>query len=395
MILGRRFARSLLAASSLLAALAATGCSDGASGKTGTSDPEVGTVPRPPQYVLLAFDGSLNNDFWTESRAFARDANVKFTYFISGTYFIPNASKNLYVAPHGLGPGKSAIGFGGDPSSIAVRYKNVQGARDEGHEMGSHANGHFDGSDWSEADWESEFTQFDQDHVPGRSRHFSHLSNFGREGRQSASAPRSSVTRPGLYTTLAEPPLRVRHEQDRRSRRTTGRRFRLTASGTSRSPRSASSARARRRSRWTTTSTSQDSKGTGNGRRATRTSTRSRCSIRTSAYFQGNYYGNRAPIHIGHHFSKWNGGAYWEAMQDVQRSRVCGLPEVKCVTYKDLLSLRHGRTQSKLSTFQAGNFPKMPRPPSSEPVDVSAPFTDEERAEALQAHENHDNEDQD
>jgi peptidoglycan/xylan/chitin deacetylase (PgdA/CDA1 family) len=33
-------------------------------------------------------------------------------------------------------------------------------AYDEGHTIGSHANGHFDGSKWSTSQWESEFQQF-------------------------------------------------------------------------------------------------------------------------------------------------------------------------------------------------------------------------------------------
>ncbi len=52
---------------------------------------------RPPQFVVLAFDGSLNLDFWKESRQFAREAGVKFTYFISGTYFLNDSKKSLYA----------------------------------------------------------------------------------------------------------------------------------------------------------------------------------------------------------------------------------------------------------------------------------------------------------
>src|SRR5262245_60872689 len=108
--------------------LAATGMGCGGAGEddtgSGAGAQSVG-AERPPQFVLLAFDGSLNNDFWTESRGFAKAANVKFTYFISGVYFIPDAQRKLYDAPHGFGPGKSAIGFGGAASDIAVRYKNV------------------------------------------------------------------------------------------------------------------------------------------------------------------------------------------------------------------------------------------------------------------------------
>lgn len=157
----KRVACSFLAVGALLPTLATAGCTSDTEDKSGESGSAQSTVSRPPQFVLLAFDGSLNLNFWEESRTFARDENVKFTYFISGVYFIPNASKRAYTAPARLGPGKSAIGWGGEVKEIAARYGQLQAAHDEGHEIASHANGHFDGSRWTEADWQSEFDQFD------------------------------------------------------------------------------------------------------------------------------------------------------------------------------------------------------------------------------------------
>src|SRR5262249_31924984 len=82
-----------------------------------------------------------------------------------------------------------------------------------------------------------------------------------------------------------------------------------------------------------------------------------------------NYFGNRAPVHIGHHFSLWNGGAYWNAMQAFAKN-VCGLPEVQCVTYKDLQAFMDKNAANR-AAYMAGNFTKLPRPPSAgdpEPV---------------------------
>jgi len=76
-------------------------------------------------------------------------------------------------------------------------------------------------------------------------------------------------------------------------------------------------------------------------------------------YFESNYNGNRAPVHIGHHFSLWNGGAYWEAMQEFALA-VCGRPEVKCVTYTELADFVDTRSPAQLKAYQAGNFPKLP-----------------------------------
>ncbi len=57
-------------------------------------------------------------------------------------------------------------------------------------------------------------------------------------------------------------------------------------------------------------------------------------------YFKTNYAGNRAPVHIGHHFSAYQNGAYNDALKSFARS-VCALPEVRCVTYAQARRL-HG-----------------------------------------------------
>jgi hypothetical protein len=77
-------------------------------------------------------------------------------------------------------------------------------------------------------------------------------------------------------------------------------------------------------------------------------------------YFNDNYYGNRAPVHIGHHFSKWNGGAYWEAMQSLALE-VCGMPEVRCVTYQEYVRWMNDH-ESNIKDYAAGNFEKVVRP---------------------------------
>jgi hypothetical protein len=75
------------------------------------------------------------------------------------------------------------------------------------------------------------------------------------------------------------------------------------------------------------------------------------------AYFAGNYLGNRAPVHIGHHFSKWNGGAYWKAMQEFAQA-VCGLPEVRCVTYRELEDYMEALPASAFFAYREGRFEK-------------------------------------
>jgi hypothetical protein len=73
------------------------------------------------------------------------------------------------------------------------------------------------------------------------------------------------------------------------------------------------------------------------------------------AYFDKNYNGNRAPLHIGHHFSKWNGGAYWSAMKDFALA-ICTRADVICGTYRELVSFMEALPAGKRARLQAGNF---------------------------------------
>jgi peptidoglycan/xylan/chitin deacetylase (PgdA/CDA1 family) len=379
----KRVSRVLVLAS-VLSTLAVAGCASDAATEADSTDSAQTTQSRPPQFVVLAFDGSLNLDFWKESRAFARDTNVKFTYFISGVYFIPNAMKSSYDAPHGLGPGKSAIGWGGTAENIALRYEQLEAAHQEGHEIGSHANGHFDGSRWTQADWESEFKQFDK--IIWQGVGVTPDLSFDPTDSVGFRAPQLGYSA-GLYPTLAA------HGYQYDTSKTAATSYwpqqiggvwnfplaQLRIVGSNKKTLS-----------MDYNFYIADSKAEPD---AARKETYKKQMIDTyMAYFESNYFGNRAPVHIGHHFSKWNGGAYWEAMQTFAR-RVCGLPEVKCGTYKDLVAFVNDH-KTAIPDYQAGHFTKMVRPPSSEPVDLGAPFSDEELAEVLQTTESHDDGDE-
>ncbi|MEO7818649.1 MAG: hypothetical protein ABIS18_05830 [Actinomycetota bacterium] len=52
-------------------------------------------------------------------------------------------------------------------------------------------------------------------------------------------------------------------------------------------------------------------------------------------YFLSNYHGDRAPVTISHHFTRWNNGAYVEALTRFVL-QVCPMPDVRCVSYRDL-----------------------------------------------------------
>jgi len=369
--------RSLkLAAISLLALTAALGAGTTGCATEQADDSEGGsavTDKRPPQFVVLAFDGSYNLEFWKESRAFAKELNaagkpMKFTYFMSGVYFVPNAKKSIYVAPHGLGAGKSAIGFGGTEDEIKTRVEQVDLAAAEGHEMASHANGHFDGSTWSKADWDSEFAQFNQIFFGNKS--VKPLSAVKEADIVGFRAPQLGHS-PGLFQTLPEQNYTYDTSKSGAANYWPEKingvwnmalaQLKIVGSGKN--------------------TLSMDynfyvAQSKGNPDAANAAKYQKEMIDTYRAYFKNNYYGNRAPVHIGHHFSKWNGGAYWNAMKDFAKE-VCGKPEVKCVTYKELVTFMEGLTPAQRRDFQAGDFPKLPRPTGNDSArDVPASFFD-------------------
>jgi peptidoglycan/xylan/chitin deacetylase (PgdA/CDA1 family) len=114
---------------------------------------------QPTQYVLISFDSAHELSQWRRSRALARRTGAKFTYFLSCVFLLSPETRKTYRPP-GMKPGSSNIGFAGSKEEVEQRLYQIRLAAHEGHEMGSHGCGHFDGKGWSQADWAAEFGQF-------------------------------------------------------------------------------------------------------------------------------------------------------------------------------------------------------------------------------------------
>lgn len=321
-------------------------------------------VPRPPQFILLAFDGSLNLDMWDETLTFAKKNNIKLSYFLSGVYFLLDSNRLDYIEPM-KGPGHSAIGFAGDSkTNLEKRVAFVNRAYDEGHTLGSHANGHFDGTKWTLPEWEMEFKEFDhlifdvfnQKGFENHSAPNSHPYHFHQEKIVGFRAP-LLATNSNLYTALRENKFAYDTSQtssmDYWPENNNGlwnfplAELRIYGTGKK--------------------TLSMDynfyfSESGGNPDLKNAEKYREEMFQTYMGYFRTNYYGNRAPIHIGHHFSKWNGGAYWLALGDFVKA-VCGKPEVQCVSYQSLLNFMNSITPSQREEYQKGNFQKLPIPP--------------------------------
>ncbi|RZA07453.1 MAG: polysaccharide deacetylase [Proteobacteria bacterium] len=313
-------------------------------------------APKPPQYVVLAFDGSKSLDMWNATRQFAKsetDAGrpLKFTYFINAVYYLADANKGQYHGPHAAA-GRSAIGFGGSTGDVLNRFDQTNLAREEGNEIANHAAGHYDGSKWSEADWKNEFDQF-YDLLfkmfglnrTQPTRKFPKGWTFSQRDIIGFRAPQLGKSA-GLFQAL--PQFGIRYDTSYTGKPDAW-------------PK-------KRDGLWYFPLASIPVAGTGRKTLAmdynfyymqsgAKNNSRNSSNYEEQMYqsyvnyFEGNYRGNRAPINIGHHFSLWNGGAYWRAMQRFAQT-VCGKPDVKCVTYEELLQVLDKTSPAQLASFE-------------------------------------------
>ncbi|WP_328526805.1 hypothetical protein [Kribbella sp. NBC_00359] len=119
---------------------------------------------KPPLFVVVSFDGAGDLALWARWRAVAKRVNARMTFFLSGPYLYPGDHRADYKPPYHR-PGASDIGWG-DASDVLARTTVLRQAIAEGHEIGTHANGHFCGTTgigrWTTAQWTAELSAFDQ-----------------------------------------------------------------------------------------------------------------------------------------------------------------------------------------------------------------------------------------
>lgn len=302
---------------------------------------------RPPQYVMLAFDGSKSLSMWQETRDFARLYNVKWSYFISGTYFATDAKSCSYKAPrHGA---SSAIGWGESKSIILKRLNEVEEAEQEGHLISSHAVGHWNGDDWSEEEWDSENSQFTN----------ILLNSFDRIGALEPPDWQNLVSYRinGFRAPQLGSGIVAFNNSNRlyRSLKKHGHKFDTSlVNSMNYWPQKKNGiwdfplaminvpGRSKRIVSMDYNMKMNDISG-------------ERVLTGYLDYFKNNYEGNRAPIHIGHHFSKWRNGEYWWALQEFVKS-VCHKPEVICGNYMELVNFMDNLEEEQLAKYQRGEF---------------------------------------
>ncbi|MET0531697.1 MAG: hypothetical protein ABW003_25755, partial [Microvirga sp.] len=315
----------------------------------------------PPQFVVMAFDNCTELERWQELTDFAAEMNrdgdrLHFTFFVSGINYLADANRNIYEGPHQR-RGVSRINFGGSQDDIRRRVEYVNALYRGGHEIASHAIGHFNGASWSAGDWDKEFRAY-SDLVKNVG------SNNGLGELKFAFAPTEVIgfrapylaKGAGLYSAL----------------RSNG--FRYDTSGDS----AVDEWPARTDGIWRFNLARLKIQGSGrnalsmdynffvaHGRAVNdprRTEVAREQMLATYLhYFKTNYAGNRAPLHIGHHFFGYQNGAYNEALKSFART-VCGLPEVRCVTYAKLADFMDKQSAETLAAYRKGDFARAATP---------------------------------
>jgi peptidoglycan/xylan/chitin deacetylase (PgdA/CDA1 family) len=319
-------------------------------------------VERPPQFVVMAFDNCTELERWKELSEFAAGMNesgkpLHFTFFVSGINFIADDRADLYQPPNRR-RGVSQIGFGGTAGDVAQRVGYINDLYRNGHEIASHAVGHFDGRGWSAAEWAQEFDSF-------RSLLANVAANNGLDASVKFAFPPSEVigfrapylaTSPGLYTVLRDDGFRYDTSGDSEPENWPDKignlwRFNLVELRLANSGRRALSM--------------DFNFFAGQSRRvvdrARHDAFREEMLQTYLDYFRSNYSGNRAPLNIGHHFFDYQDGAYREALETFART-VCGLPEVRCTTYAALADFMDGLDAPTLDAYRNGDFPRAVAP---------------------------------
>ncbi|MEW2162865.1 hypothetical protein AB0912_07675 [Streptomyces sp. NPDC007084] len=118
----------------------------------------------PPQFVVFSWDGAgeVGTGLFERFLRLAKENEAHMTFFLSGLYLLPESKKRLYDPPNNP-RGASDIGYLND-DHVRSTLNLVRQAWLDGHEIGTHFNGHFcsgSGSvaNWTPQQWRSEIAQ--------------------------------------------------------------------------------------------------------------------------------------------------------------------------------------------------------------------------------------------
>ncbi len=326
-----------------------------------------------PQFVLISFDGSKSIDIWKDIRALkdemkASGTPIHVTQFINTAYFLTGATRDQYEGP-GQERGQTNIGVSDGIEDIRARINAINNAVLDGDEIAVHTTGHFSGLRWQKEDWIQELASFNPILFG--------LNTMYRDARlpsiQLKPADIIGFRAPyldrnaNLYSVLHELPHFSYDSSEVGDSvswpKKDARGLWHIPLGTIEYGAQKSRVLAMDYNIYFRDSQAQDTIKTG-------TPEWQRVYTDTLngflGYFTRNYHGTRAPVLVGYHFQKWNDGVYWEALKAFAH-QVCGQKEVKCGTFKELVSylntqgvpkvepalIEAARTQMPASVLQA------------------------------------------
>ncbi|MEU7475596.1 polysaccharide deacetylase [Lentzea sp. NPDC042327] len=289
---------------------------------------------KPPQFVLFSFDGAVSKQHWDKVLPVARQTGAHVTGLLSGVYMLADQDRTLYQPPAGLKRGRSDIDFGGSRQDIEARIGYLNQVIADGHEIGTHYNGHFcsGGSQpsvdkWDNAAWNAELAQFRLIVDKARSEGFRLPADAVRGGRTPCLEGNWDEAFPamaahGLVYDTSQVALGVQWPSVQRGlyefpmpevrvpalgRQVVMMDFNL----------------------WYAL----------NGAKEEPARAPEFTQIVVDTYrsvYRAALNGNRAPLVIGNHFNEWNGSAFSTAMEQFL-GEVCGKPETVCATYTEVI----------------------------------------------------------
>jgi hypothetical protein len=313
---------------------------------------------RPPQFVVFSWDGAgeLDDRLFSRFRTLAGQHNASMTFFLSGIYTLPESKKELYRPPqHRVGA--SDIGYLADPH-VHATLTQVGEAWLDGHEIGTHFNGHFCGANgvgrWSSEEWDSEIQQA-MDFVMGWKTNtgnndlpplpFDYRKELvgartpclegqrallptaaARGWKYDASGPGGLQVWPRKFqgNALWDMPLQ--------SIPFPGHSFEVLSMD------------------YNIMYNQSGDNTKGNPAMLPGWQQQARDSYLLG--FQRAYTTNRAPMFIGNHFEQWNGGIYMNAVEEVFRT-IAGQPEVRLVSFRQLVQWLEAQDPGMLRKLQA------------------------------------------
>ncbi len=322
---------------------------------------------RPPQFVLVSFDGAADQSILDRWTAVSKKAPAHMSFFLSMVYMLGKEKRDLYQGPR-HNPGESNIGFaptGGQPLPewMSMTVKGLQDAQRQGHELGMHFGGHWCGASgvrsWNGDDWRADLTASEA---------------------LGANVDANNELTPGVGSPFLTKPTGARTpclegNQNELEPVLVEKGYRYNASKT------------RNLNEWPTNGNGVWQYGfpsiaiAGNklallavdysinynlvpnhGEADAKRSAQ----IEPLVYdgymnaFDNVYHGNRAPLELSNHFTHMSHDAYNNAVEKFVLN-VCAKPEVHCVSYREATDWMDAHHDG-IAGYQHGEFAQLPRP---------------------------------